>query len=79
MYLYLLFRRRGVGYCISTTAISGNVDFVSWRENREAAAEGVAEDIREEEENRMQVNALTHDSHDIGPLHSLLLISPNIT
>ena len=53
MSMYLLFRRRGVGYCISTTAISGNVDFVSWRENREAAAEGVAEDIREEEENRM--------------------------
>ena len=73
MSMYLLFRRRGVGYCISTTAISGNVDFVSWRENREAAAEGVAEDIREEEENRMQVNALTQDNHDIGPLHSLAL------
>ena len=75
--MYLLFRRRGVGYCISTTAISGNVDFVSWRENREAAAEGVAEDIREEEENRMQVNALTHHTTittlDIGPLHSLAI------
>ena len=73
MSMYLLFRRRGVGYCISTTSISGNVDFVSWRENREAAAEGVAEDIREEEENCMQVNTLTHDNHDIGPLHSLAI------
>ena len=73
MSIYLLFRRRGVGYCISTTAISGNVDFFFWRENREAAAEGVAEDIREEEENRMQVNALTHDNHDIGPLYSLAI------